>query len=538
MIVYKVDRLTRALADFARIVAIFDAAGVSFVAVTQAFNTTSSMGRLTLNVLLSFAQFEREVTAERVRDKIAASKAKGIWMGGPVPIGYRTAARSLQPAPEEAALVRRIFARYLALGSVSKLKAELDAAGLRTPERLHRSGSRGGGAAFSRGRLYALLANPLCIGRIRHRDQVHPGQHPPIVEAALWQAVQEQLAANRRSRSLPRTARAPSPLAGRLFDPEGRKMRPSHASRKGRRYRYYVSAGLVEAGGAAGAAGWRIPAREIEAAVGRAVAARLRDPELQSAVLRGSPSASEASARLIARMAQLADRLEAPASAAGREALRLLIARVELSRSELRATASFQRLKETRDAASIDPVLSAVPPFLVVAPLRLRRRGPELRLVLQGAAAPPPKPDPLLVRQADRGAHACCRLPRPRPGSEPQHHRPSCGRACRRRLAVAAARLPGSGPGRGDPRRHPAGRPHPRATEAGPRAAAALGRAAGDARRRRAPRRRSLPANGSRSRRQTRRAGLAADRQTPNQRSERSAALILDGGSPPAIESR
>ena len=399
VIVYKVDRLTRALADFARIVAIFDAAGVSFVAVTQAFNTTSSMGRLTLNVLLSFAQFEREVTAERVRDKIAASKAKGIWMGGPVPIGYRTAARSLQPAPEEAALVRRIFARYLALGSVGKLKAELDAAGLRTPERLHRSGSRGGGAAFSRGRLYALLANPLCIGRIRHRDQVHPGQHPPIVEAALWQAVQEQLAANRRSRSLPRTARAPSPLAGRLFDPEGRKMRPSHASRKGRRYRYYVSAGLVEAGGAAGAAGWRIPAREIEAAVGRAVAARLREPELQSAVLRGSPSTSEASARLIARMSQLADRLEAPASAAGRETLRRLIARVELSRSELRATASFQRLKETRDAACIDAVLSEVPPFLVVAPLRLRRRGPELRLVLQGAAAPPPKPDPLLVRR-------------------------------------------------------------------------------------------------------------------------------------------
>ena len=246
VIVYKVDRLTRALADFARIVAIFDAAGVSFVAVTQAFNTTSSMGRLTLNVLLSFAQFEREVTAERVRDKIAASKAKGMWMGGTVPIGYRTEARSLQPVPEEAALVRRIFARYLALGSVSKLKAELDAAGLRTPDRLHRSGSRGGGAAFSRGKLYALLANPLFIGRIRHRDQVHPGQHPPIVEAALWQAVQEQLAANRRSRSVPRTARAPSPLAGRLFDPEGRKMRPSHASRKGRRYRYYVSAGLVE----------------------------------------------------------------------------------------------------------------------------------------------------------------------------------------------------------------------------------------------------------------------------------------------------
>ena len=321
VVVYKVDRLTRALADFARIVAIFDAAGVSFVAVTQSFNTTSSMGRLTLNVLALLRAVRAGGDRREGTRQDRRLQGEGHLDGRPG--ADRLSHRGAQPATGAggSALVRRIFARYLALGSVSKLKAELDAAGLRSPERLHRSGSRGGGAAFSRGRLYALLANPLFIGRIRHRDQVHPGQHPPIVEAALWQAVQEQLAANRRSRSVPRTARAPSPLAGRLFDPEGRKMRPSHASRKGRRYRYYVSAGLVEAGVAAGAAGWRIPAREIEAAVGRAVAARLRDPELQSAVLRGSPSASEASARLIARMAQLADRLEAPASAAGREAL-------------------------------------------------------------------------------------------------------------------------------------------------------------------------------------------------------------------------
>ena len=274
VVVYKVDRLTRALADFARIVAIFDAAGVSFVSVTQAFNTTSSMGRLTLNVLLSFAQFEREVTAERVRDKIAASKAKGMWMGGVVPIGYRPEARSLQPVPEEAALVQRIFARYLALGSVHRLKAELDAAGLRTPERRHRDGSRSGGAAFSRGKLYALLANPLFIGRIRHHHEVHPGQHPAIVDEALWQAVQDRLAANRQTRSGRGAAERPSPLAGRLFDPDGRKMRPSHARRKGRRYRYYLSTDLVVGSVATGASGWRIPAGEIEAAVSSAVAAR------------------------------------------------------------------------------------------------------------------------------------------------------------------------------------------------------------------------------------------------------------------------
>jgi site-specific DNA recombinase len=158
-----------------------------------------------------------------------------MWMGGVVPIGYRAQGRSLQPVPEEAALVSQIFERYLALGSMLRLKAELDAAGIRTPERLHRNGRSSGGAAFSRGRLYNLLANPLFVGRIRHRGQEHAGQHPAIVDAALWRAVQERLAANRQTRSRRSTARTPSPLAGRLFDPDGRKMRPSHARKKGRR---------------------------------------------------------------------------------------------------------------------------------------------------------------------------------------------------------------------------------------------------------------------------------------------------------------
>ena len=356
------------------------------------------MGRLTLNVLLSFAQFEREVTAERVRDKIAASKAKGMWMGGVVPIGYRAAARSLQPVPEEAALVQQIFTRYLALGSVRRLKAELDEAGIRTPERLHRNGRGSGGAAFSRGRLYNLLANPLFIGRIRHRGLVHAGQQPAILDGALWHAVQDRLVVNRQNRSMRRTATGSSPLAGRLFGPDGRKMRPSHASSKGRRYRYYASADLVEGSVAAGATGWRIPALEIEAAVGSAVAARLREPGFLSELLHFSQSASEASTRLIGRISELADRLGAPASTAGREAMQLLITRVELSRSELRAKVSLERLNETRDDPSVPSSTSGLPPFIVVAPLRLQRRGPELRIVLKGAAAPVTKPDPRLVR--------------------------------------------------------------------------------------------------------------------------------------------
>ena len=182
----------------------------------------------------------------------------------------------------------------LALGSVHRLKAELDAAGLRTPQRRHRDGSCSGGAAFSRGKLYALLANPLFIGRIRHHQEVHLGQHPAIVDEALWQAVQDRLAANRQSRSRRGAAERPSPLAGRLFDPDGRKMRPSHARRKGRRYRYYLSTDLVVGSVATGASGWRIPAGEIEAAVGSAVAARLREPGFLSDVLQFSPSAPEA----------------------------------------------------------------------------------------------------------------------------------------------------------------------------------------------------------------------------------------------------
>ena len=182
VVVYKVDRLTRSLADFAKIVDIFDARKVSFVSVTQQFNTTSSMGRLTLNVLLSFAQFEREVTGERIRDKISASKRKGMWMGGRVPLGYDLQDRKLVPNAAEAALVNRIYSRYLELGCVVKLKAELDAAGASSKVRMSRTGRRSGGAPYSRGALYKILQNRIYVGEIPHRALAYPGEHPPIVE--------------------------------------------------------------------------------------------------------------------------------------------------------------------------------------------------------------------------------------------------------------------------------------------------------------------------------------------------------------------
>ena len=204
VVVYKVDRLTRSLADFAKMVEVFDAQGVSFVAVTQQFNTTTSMGRLTLNVLLSFAQFEREVTGERIRDKIAASKRKGMWMGGVVPLGYDVSEHRLVINPAEAETVRAIFQRYLELGCVRLLKAELDRSGILSKRRISRSGVESGGHSFSRGALYALLANPLYIGEIRHRKLRHPGQHQAIVERALWERTQRQLQEHRvRPRSHP-----------------------------------------------------------------------------------------------------------------------------------------------------------------------------------------------------------------------------------------------------------------------------------------------------------------------------------------------
>lgn len=239
-VVYKVDRLTRSLADFAKIVEVFDASGVSFVSVTQAFNTTSSMGRLTLNVLLSFAQFEREVTGERIRDKIAASKAKGMWMGGFVPLGYAARDRSLVVVDEEAETVRHIFRRYLALKSVNALAQDLAASGIRSKLHVSRKAQERGGGLLSRGSLFHLLRNRIYIGEIVHKKQSYPGQHEPIIEPSLFEQVERQLSANAVRRSTHRFEGAL--LTGRVFDALGSRMSPAHSyGKSGARYRYYVS---------------------------------------------------------------------------------------------------------------------------------------------------------------------------------------------------------------------------------------------------------------------------------------------------------
>ncbi|MDQ3549626.1 MAG: recombinase family protein [Chloroflexota bacterium] len=241
IVVYKVDRLTRSLADFARIVDILDRKGASFVSVTQSFNTTSSMGRLTLNVLLSFAQFEREVTGERIRDKIAASKARGMWMGGPAPLGYDVSERRLVVNEGEAQVVRHLFIRYAELGSIGTLIDELAIQGYRTKLRTYRDGRIVGGVAFGKGMLAALLKNRLYAGEVVHGDKCYPGQHDAIISPELFDRVQAMFAMNRRERLEGKRTKHPSLLTGLLTDPDGRTMGPVSTAKGSRRYRYYVS---------------------------------------------------------------------------------------------------------------------------------------------------------------------------------------------------------------------------------------------------------------------------------------------------------
>ncbi|MGA0598435.1 recombinase family protein [Enterovirga sp. CN4-39] len=263
VVVYKVDRLTRSLADFAKLVELFDAHGVSFVSVTQAFNTTTSMGRLTLNVLLSFAQFEREVTGERIRDKIAASKRRGLWVGGNVPLGYRVENKKLAIVPEEAEQVRLIFRRYLELGSIGKLLADLRERGIVT-KALIRDGVRvRGGIPFTRGPLAYLLRNRFYLGEIVFKGAIHAAEHPAILEKELFEAVQGKLTEQRNAEPVS-GGRSGSLLTGKLYDDRGNLMSPSHARKGGLRYRYYVSRPLIEGHPADAGAVRRVSAPEIE----------------------------------------------------------------------------------------------------------------------------------------------------------------------------------------------------------------------------------------------------------------------------------
>ncbi len=392
VVVYKIDRLTRSLFDFAKIVETLDARGASFVSVTQQFNTTTSMGRLTLNVLLSFAQFEREITGERIRDKIAASKAKGMWMGGNVPLGYVVRERRLEIDPEAAEKVRVIFCRYAELGTVAMLKAELD-----------RGGTMIGARSLGRGALYHMLSNRIYRGEITHKGRAFAGLHAAIIEPELWDTVQARLEANRVERRLGAGAEHPSLLTGLIVDGEGRRMVPTHSvkhGRRGLRYRYYAS---TESSGDAATASispgrpLRVPAGDVEALV----ADRLRSflasrPELGDAI---APLGLDADVQqaLLSKAQQKAASLQSMAAPELKAMLQQLVEQVvvepdrlqlSISRRGVLVALGLQPEENARDQETNGQAFegATTAPYALSIDVRLARRGKGVRLVIKGAS--------------------------------------------------------------------------------------------------------------------------------------------------------
>mgnify|MGYP000184974893 CR=1 FL=1 len=399
VVVYKVDRLTRSLSDFAKIVDAFDAKGVSFVSVTQQFNTTTSMGRLTLNMLLSFAQFEREVTGERIRDKIAASKQKGLWMGGLPPLGYDIIDRKLVINAPEAERVRYIFGRYADVKSVRALKADLDQASIVSKVRI---GQRAGGVPLARGALYLMLQNRIYRGEIVHKDNAYPGQHEPIIDEALWNEVQAALAENRVERTTRSKAIAPSLLTGLVYDDSGERMSPTHANKKGTRYRYYVSQSLIKRGRPqASEAACRVPAAELEALVEDRICALLKD---ESAVSNAAATTTVASRRaMIENAAELAQRWPTLPASDKRAILHAVVERVDIRPEavdiSVRPAVLPDVVKSDLDIRRL-PEKPGRPVQVLSVSARLRRTGLETKLLIQGSlgAEPPRRSDRSLLR--------------------------------------------------------------------------------------------------------------------------------------------
>ena len=385
IVVCKVDRLSRSLADFVRLVELFDQHDVSFVSVTQQFNTSTSMGRLTLNVLLSFAQFEREVTGERIRDKIAASKRKGLWMGGRVPLGYRVEDKRLIIDEAEATTVRDIFCRYLELASVRKLKAALEKSELYEAPIGAQSRSRG---PQTRGALYHLLSNPIYIGQVRHKGQVFDGQHAPILDQALWDKVQAQLESNRQQRVRQSNARHPSLLAGLIFDDQGHAMSPSHANKGTRRYRYYTSQALLlyrdrEAGNVV-----RVPAEDVETVVVNELKRRIGTPLRLLETLDTDGWPAQKVDQVIKRGQMLASEWDEQPASDRIGYLKDLIRRVMVSRTSIEIVFWASRWASVLlpNAPDANSALSDVTENL---PAKLRRSGRETRLVIENDDPPP-----------------------------------------------------------------------------------------------------------------------------------------------------
>ena len=385
VVVYKIDRLTRSLMDFSKLVERFDKANCSFVSVTQAFNTSTSMGRLTLNVLLSFAQFEREITAERIRDKIAASKKKGMWMGGIPPIGYARRDKALIVDPAGAKVVGRVFATYLEMQCLNRLKREVDRLGYKT--RPSRPGAEA--CPYSRGHLYNMLCNPIYVGEVRHKDQRYPGRHEAIIDRDTWDKVQSLLQSrSQRERGSARRTADGSMLVGRIFDETGDRLTPTYTSKDGRRLRYYVSWRLVDRSAAKtnDTSGWRLPAGALEAAVGAAISKGLREPNAADAAGDGD----------IAAMHRIRPALDTAASGNASRLLDL-VEKVHIAPGRLDVSLQPEKLASL---LGVRPATLPARMLKVVAQFQRRRRGVESKLIFGDEK---PIVDAVLLRRIARG---------------------------------------------------------------------------------------------------------------------------------------
>jgi site-specific DNA recombinase len=392
VVVYKVDRLTRALSDFAKLVEVFDRRGVSFVSITQQFNTTTSMGRLTLNVLLSFAQFEREVIGERVRDKIAASKKKGMWMGGMPPLGYDVKDRKLVVNTNEARTVVDIYRRYLVLKSVRDLHDELAGAGIKSKRRVRPDGTTYGGQKVARGALYLMLQNRIYRGEITHKSKSYPGEHPAIIDAPLWDEVQAVLAQKRVERATGARTKYPSLLGGFVFDATGERLTPTYAIKKGTRYRYYVSSSLVREAGANRAGGWRLPAGDLEGLVITGLRNFFADPAALLDAVHNCSLNGLGQSQLITRGRQIAEELGTETPDKANATLMALLYRVTIHSDRIEIALCRSRAAELLACQSIDlaaqhqrsdPASHHVMTLRV--PAHLKRVGREMRMLVEGA---------------------------------------------------------------------------------------------------------------------------------------------------------
>lgn len=390
IVVYKVDRLTRSLTDFAKLVDVFDEHDVSFVSVTQAFNTTTSMGRLTLNVLLSFAQFEREVTAERIRDKFAASKKKGIWMGGTCPFGYGHKDRKLYIEDNEAKTIRSIFNLYIKLRNVRLVKSEIDQRAYKTRLRTQKSGKVVGGKPFSRGHIYRILTNPIYIGNIQHKENVYMGEHQAIITQQIWDHVQSTLKSNAARRQTLGNSKSNALLAGLLFDTDGNTLVPHHAKARGVRYEYYVSQRL-KAGDQD--SGWRLPAGKIEDVITKLLADVFGSQKELMALIPLSQLSADRLQGVSTIAKSLRNQLKSGEHADLKSLLHHLIETITLETNQIAVTFKSNYLAETFGLPPSDQEQ-----ITLSKPMTIKRRGQEMRMVIGSEELAHANPDQALIK--------------------------------------------------------------------------------------------------------------------------------------------